>query len=62
MKKSAYLLKVTYFLIVNQVFQIKDLCINQLISITREIYNSFNEAYFVGNVFVFQKWKVNSGA
>ena len=42
-----FLLKITYFYQIKSRFKTGDSCINQLVSITQDICNSFNEGYDV---------------
>ena len=45
-----FLLKITYFYQIKSRLKAGDSCINQLVSITQDICNSFNEGYDVRDV------------
>ena len=62
MKCSSFLLKINLFLPVSLVLNLGDSCINQLLSITHEIYSSFDEDLEVRSIFLdiakaFSTWK-----
>ena len=62
MKCSSFLLKINLFLPVSLVLKLGDSCINQLLSITHEIYSSFDEGLEVRSIFLdiakaFSTWK-----
>ena len=62
MKCSSFLLKMNLFLPVSLVLNLGDSCINQLLSITHEIYSSFDEGLEVRSIFLdiakaFSTWK-----
>ena len=62
MKCSSFLLKINLFLPVSLVLNLGDSCINQLLSITHEIYSSFDEGLEVRSIFLdiakaFSTWK-----